>query len=83
MREKIKLVIRPTPLEPDPPPFVCDVCGIKREHFQAIHINKKAMCWFHRDRGVKLPLDARLSMDWKDHGQLTVISSLIGELKHG
>ncbi len=80
---KLKLDFKFDEPEPAPPPFVCDLCGIEREHWQAIHRGKLSMCWFHRDRGLQLPRDARLAMDFKDTGQLQVISSLIGELKHG
>lgn len=82
MWERRKLEIPFDPPEPDPPPFTCDVCGKSRDFWQRIHHGEKSLCWFHQDRKVQIPLESRVSMDWRDYAQLAVISTVIGELKN-
>lgn len=82
-REKIKIRFDPIPVEPDPPPFVCDVCGKEREYYQLLHKGEKKMCWDHMDRRTGIPTEARVAMDWRDHSQLCAIATIIGEIKNG
>ncbi len=82
MRDKIKIVIEPTPIEPDLPPFICDVCGAETPYWLIKHSGKYKMCTMHTRKNSPVPARSRHEYNYSDYLQMDAIHSVIGAIQN-
>jgi len=81
MREKIKLVVSITPVEPEPPPFKCCLCGVERDHWLLLHDGENKICSRHYAKPV-LSYKEMYDFKYRDSMQIQAASLIIKELKN-
>lgn len=81
MREKIKITIPLKEVEPDPPPFRCDVCGEETPYWLIKHSGEKKMCALHTRKNGPIPFRDRYQFNYNDFLQLDAIYSVIGAIQ--
>ena len=82
MREKIKLAIETLLAEPDPPPFVCDVCGEETPYWLVKHSGIMKMCALHTRKNGPIPARSRQEYNYRDYLQMDAIHSVIGAIQN-
>ncbi len=82
MRQKIKIEFPVTPIEADPPPFICDVCGAETPYWLIKHSGKNKMCAMHTRKNGPVTAKQSHHYNYNDYLQMDAIHSVLGEIQN-